>query len=78
MERISSNKDRPKKLNRPTERKLTTALLFLRALELGLSYETAFFIDVGFLNDLLTEKSNDGHEYPVKGNTQDIDKLFGG
>lgn len=57
---------------------MTTALLFLRALELGLSYETAFFIDVGFLNDLLTEKSNDGYDYPVAGNTKDIDKLFGG
>lgn len=78
MERQRRNTHRRKKLSRPTERKLTTALLFLRALELGLSYETAFFIDVGFLNDLLTEKSNDGHEYAVKGNTQDIDKLFGG
>lgn len=67
-----------KKLNRPTDRDITPAYLFLRALQLGISYESAFFIEVGFINDLMIEKSNDGFEYAVKGNTSDVDRFFGG
>ena len=44
----------------------------------GFSYESAFFIEVGLLNDILTEHMNDGYKYPVKGTTADIDRLFGG
>ena len=50
----------------------------MRALNNGMSYETAFFIEVGMLQDILVEKSNDDYKWPVKGNTKDIDKLFGG
>lgn len=50
----------------------------LRSLQIGLSFDDAFFSDVGFLTDLFIEKSNDSYEYPVVGNTADIDRLFGG
>jgi hypothetical protein len=72
------DKKRRKKLNKPTEREITPAYLFLRALQMGLSYEAAFFTEVGFINDLMIEKSNDSYDYAVKGNTRDIDLLFGG
>lgn len=45
---------------------------------MGLSYEAAFFTEVGFINDLMIEKSNDSYDYAVKGSTRDIDLLFGG
>lgn len=50
----------------------------VRALQLGLSYIDAFFLDVGMITDLITEKANDSYEYAVIGDTADVDKLFGG
>jgi hypothetical protein len=50
----------------------------LRSLQIGLTYTDAFFLDVGFLTDLFIEKSNDSYEYATLGNTDDVDKLFGG
>ena len=67
-----------KKLSRPTTRPLTPALFYMRMLENGLSYEAVFYLEVGILQDILTEKANDAYEWPVKGTTADIDKLFGG
>ena len=47
-------------------------------MEHGFSYESVFFVEVGLLEDILTEKSNDDYEWPVIGGTKDVDKLFGG
>lgn len=64
-----------KKPVKPTTRPLTPALMFLRALALGLSYEEAFRADVGFVHDLMTEKGNDSFEYPIIGTDDDFRKL---
>ena len=50
----------------------------LRSLQVGLDFDSAFFSEVGFLTDLFIEKSNDSYDYAVLGNTEDIDRLFGG
>ena len=78
MELTDKRNSPGKKLSRPTTRPLTPALFYMRMLENGLSYEAVFYLEVGILQDILTEKSNDAYEWPVKGTTQDIDKLFGG
>lgn len=67
-----------KKLNRPTERETNFAYIMVRALQLGLSYSDAFFLDVGFLTDLFIEKSNDSYDYAVIGTEEDINRIFGG
>lgn len=60
---------------KPTTRPLTPALMFLRALSLGLSYNEAFHADVGFVHDLMIEKANDNYEYPIIGTEEDFRKL---
>lgn len=60
---------------KPNTRPLTTALLFERALSLGMSYTEAFFEEVGFINDLLIEKANDSYEYEEIGSGEDFKKL---
>lgn len=57
---------------------MTFAHLMVRALQLGLSFEDAFFLDVGMLTDLFIEKGNDSYEYATLGTTEDIDRIFGG
>ena len=49
--------------------------MFERALALGMTYTEAFYEDVGFINDLLIEKSNDSYEYPEIGSDADFKKL---
>ena len=75
MERIEENTFTIKKPVKPTERPITPALLFLRALQLGITYTEAFYLDVGILDDLMTEKSNDGYEYATLGTDADFRKL---
>lgn len=54
------------------------AVLTLRALQLGLSYEDTFVIEVGTLKDLLIEKGNDSFDYPEEGTAEDLKKMLGG
>lgn len=75
MANDTENHIHAKKLNKPTTRELTPALLFLRAMQLGLTYEEAFNEEVGFLNDLMIEKSNDSYDYPTVGSDVDFKKL---
>lgn len=58
-----------------SERKMTVALLFHRALEMGLTYSEAFNEDIGFIQDLITEKLNDSHEYAEVGSAADFKAL---
>jgi len=44
-------------------------------LQLGITYTEAFYLDVGILDDLMTEKSNDGYEYATLGTDADFRKL---
>lgn len=54
---------------------MTVALLFHRALGLGLTYTEAFNEDIGFIQDLITEKINDSHEYAEVGTASDFKAL---
>lgn len=54
---------------------MTVALLFHRALEMGLTYSEAFNEDIGFIQDLITEKLNDSHEYAEVGTAADFKAL---
>lgn len=54
---------------------MTVALLFHRALELGLTYTEAFNEDIGFIQDLITEKINDSHEYAEVGTASEFKAL---
>lgn len=54
------------------------ALITMRALQIGLSYSDAFFLDVGLIKDLLTERSNDSYNYATLGGTEEVDMIFGG
>lgn len=57
---------------------MTTSLLFLRALQVGIPVKEAMELEVGEILDILIEKSNDSFEYPTKGSQEDFAKLFGG
>lgn len=78
MERADKTFDRIKKHIKPTSRETNMAVLTLRALQLGLSYEDTFVIEVGTLKDLLIEKGNDSFDYPEEGTAEDLKKMLGG
>ena len=56
---------------------MTTALVLLRAKQLNLTFEELNMISAGDQLDMMTEQSNDSYKYPVKGNQEDIDRIFG-
>lgn len=49
----------------------------LRCKELGLTINELEQIDYGLVVDMMTEKGNDEHEYPIKATQQDFDKFRG-
>lgn len=49
----------------------------LRCAELNLTDEALRGMDVGMIYDMLTEKANDGENYPVKGTSEDFKRIFG-
>lgn len=50
----------------------------LRCCELGLSDEALKNMSMGMVFDLLDEKGNDNHKYPIKATQEDIYAFFGG
>lgn len=57
---------------------MTSELILLRALQLGLRIPDLVLLSGGQLTDLMIEKNNDSYDYPKKATTQDYDKFFGG
>lgn len=57
---------------------MTTSLLQLRALELGIKKQDMWLYTTGQIFGLLAEKSNDMVEWPRVANQSDINKLFPG
>ena len=55
---------------------MTTALITLRAKELGFELEELSLISLGFLYEILTEKSNDSFDYPTEATQEDINAFF--
>lgn len=49
----------------------------LRCAELRLSDEALSGMTIGMVYDLLTERENDQEVYPVKGDQDDIERIFG-
>jgi len=73
---VSTFKRAGKKPSKPTVRELTTPLLTLRALQVGLRLDELEDIEVGELIDILTESGNDSYEYPRRATQEDFDKYF--
>lgn len=49
----------------------------LRCAELNLTDEALREMTVGMVYDMLTEKANDGEDYPIKGTAEDFRRIFG-
>lgn len=64
-----------KKIGRPTERPLTTALFMLRCLQVGLSLDDLDKIDIGLVNDMFIEMANDHEEWDYKATQEDMDRF---
>lgn len=57
---------------------MTTALVVLRAKELGFSIWELKLMRIGLVFDMYTEKNNDSHEYEFQGDSDSIRRMFGG
>lgn len=57
---------------------MTTALVVLRAKELGFSIWELRLMRIGLVFDMYTEKNNDSHEYELEGDSNSIRRMFGG
>lgn len=55
---------------------MTTTLLLLRALELGIRKQDLHYYSCGQIFALLTEKQNDNFDWPKRATQADIDALF--
>ena len=54
---------------------MTTPLLYLRCLEIGLTMSDLAELDLGFVYDMITEKANDGAEYEIIATQDDFDRF---
>lgn len=61
-----------------TSRPMTTSLLQLRALELGIGKKDMAMYSTGQIFGLLAERANDGFEWPKIATQSDINTLFPG
>lgn len=77
MDGRSEGQLRIKKLSQPTSREVTSELILLRALQLGLRITDLELLSGGQLTDLMVEKNNDSYDYPRKATTEDYDRFFG-
>lgn len=60
-----------------TEREMSTALLLLRAAEIGISIADLDLLTIGMLNDIFIEKFNDHEgEYATVATQEDIDQFL--
>ena len=56
---------------------MTSALTVLRGLQIGLNLDDMDALTWGQLMDIIVEQSNDSYKYPVKGTTEDYNRLMG-
>ena len=75
MERRAENDVRSKKPPKPIDRDMTTALFYLRAVQLGLSIGDLEYLSIGMVYDMLIESLNDKYDYPALATQSDIDNL---
>lgn len=62
---------------RSTTREPSGAAFMLRCAQLGLSDDALAGMTIGMVFDMLTEQINDSYDYPIKGNQEDIKRIFG-
>lgn len=56
---------------------MTSALLLLRAKQVGFTLDEIDSLTWGQLMDVIVESANDNYKYPVKGTSEDYKKLMG-
>ena len=54
---------------------MTTALITLRCMEIGLSMSDMECLTLGAIFDIMTEKNNDSFEYKQLANQEDFDRF---
>ena len=56
---------------------MTSALIRLRAKQVGFTLDEIDSLTWGQLMDVIVESANDNYKYPVKGTSEDYKKLMG-
>lgn len=56
---------------------MTSALVILRAKQVGFTLDEIDSLTWGQLMDVIVESANDNYKYPVKGTSEDYKKLMG-
>lgn len=64
-----------KKKQNPIDREMTTALLLLRAVQLGISVRDLELLTVGMVNDMYIEAENDKCSYNTIASQDDMDRF---
>lgn len=64
-----------KKKLRSSVREMNTALLLLRAVQLGISLSDLDLLTIGMVCDMYTEQLNDGVDYPIEATQEDFDRF---
>ena len=54
---------------------MTTPLLYLRCIQMGMSVSDVEELDMGFIYDMFTEADNDSLEYPEVAEQEDFDNF---
>ena len=66
---------RGKKKARAVDRPITTALLMLRALKLGISLRDMELVTIGMINEMYAEAANDSLDWPELATQEDMDRF---
>lgn len=56
---------------------MTSALIVLRAKQVGFTLDEMDSLTWGQVMDVITEYANDSYKYPIKGTSDDYNKLMG-
>lgn len=64
-----------KKKTGAVDREITTPLLLLRAVQLGISVRDMDLLTIGMINEMYAEASNDTLEYPTLATQEDMDRF---
>ena len=57
---------------------MNTAVLLLRAYQMGMKLEDLNFLNLGDVIDIFIELSNDGYDYPYEATQSDMDEFARG
>ena len=54
---------------------MTTSLFMLRCYQMNIPAKELELYTMGFIYDMLTERSNDDYDYPIKATQEDFDNF---